>query len=241
MARSLMHDAFLTRARALPATILWSLVLASVWGGPLGAQSQSREDLASRATSQSQASEAADATGSQGGTADSKLDLTSVAGIQRALERIAALLEEQNRQNESDLLLRRIELLNQRLLPIESSLRQVEAQRRDATAERSRVRILDQAAGQRLEAAATESARNAEQAERVQTALQLVTLSQRLSALDDEEKELRALQEELRQQIHGFEARLDADLQSTPAVSEKPDQADAAEEPDGGPTEEPVN
>jgi hypothetical protein len=182
-------------------------------GGGLAAQQAALQETASRPAaagdegagdSAATVEPAADPTPSSSGTTP------SLQGIWQALDRIAELLEEQNAHRSSDLLIRRIELLTRRLLPIESSLRQVEALRRETNSERSRLEVLDEAAGQRLEEASSEALSNAIQADRVQLALELVTSAQRLEALRQEELGLRTEHMVLLEEIRRLEARLEA-------------------------------
>jgi hypothetical protein len=141
--------------------------------------------------------------------APAALGSRELEGIRTVLERIADLLERQNDQNEVEVLFRRIELKNDRLLPLETALRAVLAEIARTRDERERIEIFDDNATERLAAAESEGERRAIQGDQVQLAFELVRLDQQLGSLREQEQLLELDRRQLMAEIEELEEWLD--------------------------------
>ena len=135
-----------------------------------------------------------------------------LAGIRRSLEEIAQILRQQSTQQERSLLLRRIEMKNDRLLPVEEGIRSALDSKRHLEAEERRLLEFQE----QLERDILDAERGSEEAEAERTRDQLRQLEVEIERARDEawaqQQRLIDLENErddLLEEIEALEARLD--------------------------------
>jgi hypothetical protein len=133
-----------------------------------------------------------------------------LAGIRAALEDIAALMREQLAAAQRDTVLRRIEIKNARLVPVESALRGVREQIENLEAERARMEARAQDIEETLFYSEEEAGKANAREEQKQVLAFAEQLRETLAAAQAREMEVLRERDGLRAEIDELERRLDA-------------------------------